>query len=391
VWNQSAIVVAPRTHASVEPSIETAGVETSKVGKHYSKLKFDDLVSDKNTTTKELMDKVESVFKAAGSLLDPSGKTDIAGTRWHFGDLYGRLLSELKDSKDFSYFHRKAVEGDKYFFMDIGANSLTPEFLAQKRAAQGSYVFSCLYNNEPVDDEDAIFKARDFAFYEPDNYPDGLFITACLDPIPPNEGTKGDDAALTVCGTDSELNIYILDIVAGRLQPSEQIEEIFRMHQKWGINVLGVETNAFQKVMRRDIEFRYTQERKSNPNFRFFHIEEFVGTSLPNKERRIQGLQPYHERGALRFPGKSLDTLKGLWYALAIQLLQFPKSAKDDLSDSLAGHIPLHRAGSKRSNPKIIPPTSAAWIERKQHEKAVKEMARRPRWQRKPLPGLTFS
>mgnify|MGYP001615049899 FL=1 len=62
VWNQSAIVVSVRKHASVEPSIDTAGVETSKVGKHYSRIKFDDLVSDKNVTTKELMDKVASVY-----------------------------------------------------------------------------------------------------------------------------------------------------------------------------------------------------------------------------------------------------------------------------------------------------------------------------------------
>lgn len=391
VWNQGAIVVKPRTHASVEPSIDTAGVETSKVGKHYSRMKFDDLVSDKNVTTKELMDKVEGVYKNSGSLLQPSGKVDIAGTRWHYGDLYGRLIAEHQGDKSFSVFIRKSYEGERYFFQDIGKDSLTPAFLAKKKSEQGSYVFSCLYQNEPVDDESATFKASDFSFYTQDQLPVGLYITCCLDPIPPHEGTKGDDAAITVVGTDHVLNLYLLDIVAGRLQPSEQIEEIFRLHRKWGLHALGVETNAFQKVMRRDIEFRFKEERLKQPGFRFFHIEEFVGSSLPNKELRIRGLQPYHERGALKFPGRSLDTLTGHYMTLAYQLLQFPRSAKDDIADSLAGHISIHRAGTKHETPREFPPTSAMWFEREQQKKLIKTMQSRPRWKRESIPQLAFS
>lgn len=391
VWNQGAITVAPRTHAHVEPSVDTAGTETSKVGKHYSRLKFDDVVSDKTVTTRELMDKTASVYKNAGSLLQPSGQVDVAGTRWHFGDLYGRLLVELKGDARFAVFHRKSFEGTRYFFADIGKDSLTPAFLAQKKAAQGSYLFSALYQNEPVDDETATFKVSDFAFYDSHALPTGLYVTACLDPIPPHEGTAGDDAAITVVGTDHALNLYLLDLVAGRLQPSEQIDELFRLHAKWNFNAFGVETNAFQKVMRRDIEFRYQQERLKNPRFRFFHIEEFVGSSLPNKEHRIRGLQPYHERGALKFPGTSLETLTGQYQTLAYQMLQFPKSAHDDLLDSLAGHIPLHRAGTTYETPQDIPWSSAAWFEREQQQEAVHVMARRPRWTRTPVPELSFS
>ena len=391
VWNQGALTIAPRTHAHIEPSVDTAGTETSKVGKHYSRMKFDDLVSDKTVTTRELMDKTESVYKNAGSLLQPSGTTDLAGTRWHFGDLYGRLLVEHRGDPRFALFHRKAFEGTRYFFTTIGKDSLTPDFLAQKRKAQGSALFSALYQNEPVDDETATFKVHDFTFYDRAQTPPGLYITCCLDPIPPHEGTKGDDAALTVVGTDHQLNLYLLDLVAGRLQPSDQIEEVFRLHQKWHLNCFGVETNAFQKVMRRDIEFRYQEERLRNPNFRFFQIEEFVGSSLPNKELRIRGLQPYHERGALKFPGTSVETLTGLYRDLAYQLIQFPKSAKDDLADSLAGHIRLHRAGSIAEVITTPPVTSAAWYEQELRKEEIQSLARRPRWRRSPLPELSFS
>ena len=149
-WNQNAIVIRPRTEAAVEPSVDTAGLETSKVGKHYSRLKFDDIVSDKNVTTKDLMDKVEGIYKKAGSLLQPSGCTDLAGTRWHYGDLYGRLIAEYQGDTTFALFHRRAQEGATYFFANIGKDSLTPAFLAQKKATQGTRMFSCLYQNEPT-------------------------------------------------------------------------------------------------------------------------------------------------------------------------------------------------------------------------------------------------
>ena len=248
-WNQSAITISPRRSASIEPSIETAGVETSKTGKHYTRIKFDDLVTDKNVTTRELMDKVIDVYKNADSLLLRSGRKDIIGTRWDYGDLYGWLKATFAGDPNLSIFHRSGHDATRtrFFFTDIGKESLTPAMCARKQAEWGSYKYSCLIQNEPVDPDTALFKPTDFRFYDPAHLPTGLYITACLDPIPPHErGAQGDDAALTIVGTDHELNLYILDIVAGRLQPSDQIDALFQLHKKWTIRNFGVETNAFQ-------------------------------------------------------------------------------------------------------------------------------------------------
>src|SRR3990167_4700886 len=394
VWNQGAITIAERTSAAIEPSIETAGVETSKTGKHYNRIKFDDLVTDKNVTTRELMDKVIDVYKNADSLLLRSGRKDLIGTRWDYGDLYGWLKATFAGDPGFSMFHRAGhdVDRTRYYFQEIGKESLTPAMCDRKRREWGSYKYSCLIQNEPVDPDTALFKPTDFRFYDPAHLPTGLYITACLDPIPPHErGAQGDDAALTIVGTDADLTLYVLDIVAGRLQPSDQIEALFTMHRKWGIRNFGVETNAFQKTMRRDIDIRYKEERLRNSRFRFFQVTEFNGTSLPNKRIRIRGLQPYHERGALRFPGTSLDTLSGHYRTLAWQLIQEPKSPKDDLADSLAGHIQLYQAGETTEVVRDIPYTSAAWFEREEQQEAIHVMARRPRWTRTRVPELSFS
>ena len=395
-WNQSAIVIKARTQAQVEPSVDTAGLETSKVGKHYSRIKFDDLVTDKNVTTKELMDKVEECYKKSLSLLQPSGLVDLCGTRWHFGDLYGRMLAEYAGRKDFALFHRRAYEGTRYFFTNIGKDSLTPEFLAQKKATQGTRLFSALYQNEPTDDETATFKARDFAFYNPaktqafKEWLSTLYITCVLDPIPPPTSDHGDDAAVTVVGTDVHHAMFILDAVSGRLSPEQQIEEVFSLHAAWGFRKLGVETNAFQRIFKSMLENRLMAERK-NPKWQPFSIIEFSGLTQGNKEQRIQGLQPWHERGLLKFPGERMELLSGVWSTLAYQMLQFPHSQHDDLLDSLAYHLQLKQAGFERPQAVDIPYTSAAWFEREQQQEALQVMARRPRWQRRQVPELVFS
>ena len=207
VWNQQAMVVRVRTKAQVEPSVDTAGIETSKTGKHYDEIIFDDLVSEKNITTPELMQKVKDVRKKYLSVLKPGGQIIMPGTRWHYGDAYGEIVAQEEENakqgrpKVFATCIRSAevVVGDQtiYPFSRMGEHSLTKERLALLKSEQGSYVFSCLYLNAPTDDTTAFFKLANFAWYTPDTLPTGLYITAALDPIPPSDGAKGDDAAET--------------------------------------------------------------------------------------------------------------------------------------------------------------------------------------------------
>ena len=399
VWNQREIVIRPRTAAQIEPSIDTAGLETSKVAKHYDLIIFDDLVSDKNVTTPDLIQKVKDTRKKALSLLRPGGQELVIGTRWHFGDLYGELIAQEEERaarglpKVFSVYLRQAEVGGRYPFAKIG---LTQAFLAAQRLAQGSYTYSALYQNCPTDADTQLFRLADFRFYDPPLQSEGwrqlaadLYITAALDPA---AGTGNDRAALTVCGTDAELNLYLLDIVAGEhLTPEEQIAALFDLHAKWGIQRLAIETNGFQKMLKRDLEYRYAQERKTNPRFRLFQVQEMTGTSQNTKDLRIRALQPYHERGALRVPGTRYELLTGHLRALCDELLQYPHAPHDDLIDSLAYHIPIHRAGGVAKPPQDIPEFSIAWIEREEQRKASDVWGTVPRWARHPVPQPAFS
>ena len=112
-----------------------------------------------------------------------------------------------------------------------------------------------------------------------------------------------------------------------------------------------------------DIRRRIVEEQ-SNPSFHTFGLEEFKTRwrKGEGKHQRILSLQPYHERGDLLFPGKSFESLKGIYSTLAYQMIQYPKAPHDDLIDSLAWHVHIIQPGGipKKGGP---PRNSAAWLE----------------------------
>lgn len=358
---------------------------------HYDLIIFDDIVSDKNITTKEQMDKIANCYKKALSLLRPGGKVLMVGTRWHFGDLYGRIIKETELNGVFSIF---IVDGEedrkygKYCFSNIGSNSLTKRFLDQQKAQQGTYVYSCLYRNNPVDPETATFKHRDFAFYG-DIKSEDLYITATCDPA----GEGEDFTAITVVGTDCNMDLHILEIVNKHLQLSETIDTIINLHKKYKFKMVGMETNFYRGQCIIELERRIAEERVENEKFQLFGVHEFQATAKrgEGKYNRMLALQPYHERGALKFPGTSVELLNGDFSTLAYQMIQFPNSSHDDILDSLAYHLPLiRRGGVVKKNE--LPYNSPAYLERKSLEQELEKISHLPRRYRPKLnEQLAFS
>lgn len=386
-WNRSQIVIKPRTTSSKEPSIDTGGIETSKVGNHYDYIIFDDIVSDVNVTTKAQMDKVADCYKKALSLLKPGGKILLLGTRWHFGDLYGRLIKENEKSGQFKVFIKDAQEkvNGRLIFEDIGLDS---KFLKEQKERQGTRIYSALYRNNPTDDETAIFKARDFSFS--DVLPTDLFITGTIDPA----GQGEDFTAITVIGTDNEMNMHILDIVwQNKMNPSEMIERIITLNYKYKFRVFGVETNFFRGTLEYQLKERMNKEHEENPtSFTLFGIREFKASRKKGegKYERIIALQPYHENRRIKFPGDSLELLQGAYSELAFQMIQFPNAPHDDILDSLAWNLPLIRKGGVAKK-KDIEYNSPAWLERESYYKEINDMKRLPRRLRRGIPSLAFS
>jgi predicted phage terminase large subunit-like protein len=376
-WNDSEIIIRPRKVAFPEPSIDTGGIETSKVGRHYDRIYFDDIVSDMNVTTKAQMDKVYDCYQKSLSLLKPSGDVMITGTRWAFGDPYGRIIENTPKLGKFI----RAIEKDGVFpFASIG---LDADFLVEKKEKQGSYMVSCLYYNNPVSDEDSIFKYENFKFFHPDRVnTEGFSITCTCDPA----GEGEDYTAITVVGTDNEMNMYILDLVNAHLKPNQIVQNIIRLSYKWKFRVCGVEDNFYHGLLEKEIKLAMEEERR-NKMWTPFSFETFTASAKrgEGKHNRIMALQPYHERGSIVFPCKREDAkiehLSGVWAELANQMLQYTVNHRpmhDDALDSLAYHIKLLRPGLKNDTEKF-PKDSIAAILKRDYDKQVEHLNRLPR------------
>ena len=346
-WSESEIIISEREGGQIEPTVDTGGIETSKVGKHYDLIIFDDIVSDINVTTKQQMDKVHDCYKKSLSLLKPGGKVLIVGTRWHYGDAYGRIIADNKEKKNFLIYRRDADEvvDGKLIFADIG---LTEEFLAYQKREQGSYIYSCLYKNSPVDDETALFKINDFKYYVP--HPllhENMFITGACDPA----GMGEDFTAITVVGTDSHMNMYVLDAINQHLKPNQIIDQIIRLNYKWKFNRFGVERNYFKGRLEEDFR-KAEQDHVANKEYHQFSFrEDILATNKDTNRARVLRLQPKHEAGQVYLPNttESFNTLGKVYAELGYQMIQFtidgPKSPHDDLVKCLSFHVELIAKG----------------------------------------------
>lgn len=93
IWTKEECDIHQKKVKKASPSIMTAGLDTSLTGLHFDIVIDDDLVNDKNTSTKEQIQKVIEVYNDSFNLLDRGGQHIVVGTRWNNKDLYGHILT----------------------------------------------------------------------------------------------------------------------------------------------------------------------------------------------------------------------------------------------------------------------------------------------------------
>lgn len=102
IWREDSITVKGRTKTYKEAAITCGGVETTKVGQHYSSIIGDDYNSPQNSDTKDKARKVIDHFRYNLNILEPGGEYVIIGTRYSEDDLIGWILREILGLKELS-------------------------------------------------------------------------------------------------------------------------------------------------------------------------------------------------------------------------------------------------------------------------------------------------
>lgn len=336
-WNQDAITIRQRTKALKEPTIATTGVEAEQTGGHFDVIFLDDLTGLQNCQTPEQREKVKRFRRSMINLLEPGGTLIEVGTRWHLDDTFSEIFEKEKEYYDIMC--RQVVENGKIIFPSkfnmkfdrtrktwIQVKEPCMDYIQHLKKSMTPAEFSAQYMNQPIDEENQLFKSAYFKYFE--TIPERMYVTMTIDPAI-SEKQNADYFAITIAGMDDKYNIYVLDRLRGHWNVSTAIEHIFAMYQKWTPSAVGMETISFQKAIKAWLE---NSMREKNV---YFPVEELKRNTNESKEFRVKALEPFYREGKVFHAA----WMKG--GELEEELLTFPKGKHDDLIDSLASHLQL--------------------------------------------------
>lgn len=353
------------TSARKEPSVCASSIEKGSAGVHYDVMKFSDIVDPNNCFGDQLEKVAKSFYMAENLLVAPSYWIDVEGTRYNFGDVYGKIIETyekaLADGREPEYlmYVRACFERD--------TGNAPPKYLPEeqllpfKKDENGKRIpvwgarFSLQKLEEMERTDPTIFSAQQI------NFPIGGLDGQILFPVDPKEnypalisrenfkqnvrishyeivvdtaetiGGRSDFTAMSVGAWAKSGRLYIVDILHGKFLPDQIITNLFFLYKKWSISKIAPVTNikieetGFVRGLNAAIG-REEEIRQIKLPLQFLKRD----TTLSKTERILKTLQPWYINREIRF----LDDIPAL-EAMKKELIQFPNSPKDDILDTL--------------------------------------------------------
>ncbi len=331
-WKEEEITIRQRTKVFKEPTIMTAGVDVVRTGFHYDLILIDDPHSQKNVSTKAQIDKVKTTYKLLLPMLDPDGEICIVGTRWHFYDLASMLLEKKKFKKMVRAAEVKNRDGtSKYFF----PQRLSKAFLEEKKEDLGSYLYSCQYQNNPVDDEHADFKRSWFRYYKESDLA-RLLLHTFITIDPGGKAEANDFTGVIINSVDMEKNWYFRKTLKLHIDGPGLIKKLFEWNEKWHPIKIGIEKEKYSLMLKPFL----TEEMEERDEYLPIVL---LTPKVTNKELRIKGLSPRYEAGRIYHNSEDPNHID-----LEEDLVRFPKAATDDLPDAASMQLDIAKTPKRK-------------------------------------------
>ena len=324
-WSEDSGLIVRRKGNPKEATVEAWGlVDGMPTGKHFNRMVYDDVVSQKSVTSSEMIQKTTEAWELSRFLGTETGKVKYIGTRYHYNDTYRTIIM------------RGVVTVRKHPATDDGSFEGTPVLLSQERweeicQERGPYVVACQMLQEPKADRSQGLQ-RDWLNWWAAKSHDGMNIYLLVDPA--NEKKKRSDwTSINVIGLGQDGNRYWIDGIRDRLNMQERADAVIEFHRKY--RPLGV---GYEKYgMQTDID--YILREQDLQNYRF-HVTPLGGTM--GKNDRIRRLVPDLAQGKWYWPNSIHKTLyDGTQVDIVEQTLieefdPFPVPIHDDTLDSMS-------------------------------------------------------
>lgn len=236
--------------------------------------------------------------------------------RWREDDLVWELLW----LEDWEVVKIPAIEEWKSFWesrFDL------PE-LEKIRNQIWDYFFMSQYMQDPINEWGWDFKRDYFQYYQDNIKPQDLEIVTFIDPAISQKQEADNTAIVTVWLDRRSNNIYVLEVLAGRMLPDEIINNVFQTFLKWKPKRVWIEVVQYQKMLALEIR------KQMNIRNIFFVLDEI--NPQGEKQARIRTiLQPRYSNLSIFHNNTCTD--------LELELLKFPNGKHDDMADALASAI----------------------------------------------------
>ncbi len=320
-------------HTNQEGSYIAVGVGGAITGKGADVLIIDDPIKNREDADSSILrNNIWEWYRSTAlTRLSPNGAIILIQTRWHDDDLAGRLLESEKKEWVVVDFPAIANEDEKFRKQGeaLWENQYSLEKLLEIKNSIGSYNWSSLYQQNPIDEETQEFKKKyfhkrtlkDLAALNTRNF---LTIDTAV-----SQAASGDWTGIVRNYVDDQ-NKWNLKASKTKKNPTELINTIFNLHLEDNYERIGIEKTIYLQAL---MPFLNDEMRKRNV---FLPIVELQHHQTA-KETRIRGLIP-------RYEGGSVFHIEGECNDLEDELLRFPKSKHDDVMDACAYQLQLAEA-----------------------------------------------
>jgi predicted phage terminase large subunit-like protein len=302
-------------------------------GKRPTKIVIDDMEKDEHIQSEIYRRKLERwLYRVIVPALDPKrGKFKMIGTVFHYDALILKVLAK------YGGIRRAALEKRGKADMDgdpVWPARFSKDKLKKVREEIGTFGFAQEYMNDPMTDENAdvklvwIRRVESVRLFDDHDKPLATFYSA-LDPAISQKQTADDAALCTVARmaqphADGRMRLVVLSGESGKWGSSGTITRSKRVWERYPHAKFGVETVAFQEIMRQLLQ------------------ANGVGASAitrgsADKRTRLLAIIGLIEFGNVEFMPGCED--------LITQLVQFPNGDHDDLVDAFVDAVTMAKGG----------------------------------------------